>query len=183
MARPKKNIVTLTNAEVEKLQKIARTKTAEARTVQRAKILLGSFEGMSDTAIAEKLDISRQSVNKCINKYRAAGVEATLEDSAGRGRPSIISDDEKAWIVSIACQKPIAFGYAQELWTMSKLQYQIQAGCEVAGYPGLLKIAKSKIWNILNDAEIKPHKIRYYLERRDPEFEKKMEVPTLQKKR
>jgi hypothetical protein len=57
MARPKKNIVILTEADIEKLQKIVRTRTAEARTVQRAKILLCSSDGMSDTATAEKLDI------------------------------------------------------------------------------------------------------------------------------
>jgi len=34
---------------------------------------------------------------------------------------------------------------------------------------------KSTVWNILNDAEIKQHKISYYLERRDPDFEKKMD--------
>jgi len=175
MARPKKNKVTLTDAEVKKLQKIAKTKTAEARTVQRAKVLLGTHEGMSDTAIGEKLDISRQSVVNILSKYHAAGIDAALEDLSGRGRPGVITDDEKAWIINISCQKPIAFGYAQELWTMSKLLYQIQTGCETAGYPGLTKIVKSTVWNILNDTEIKPHKIRYYLERRDPEFEQKME--------
>ena len=174
MARTKINTVVLTDIEIEMLQKIVKTRTAEARTVQRAKILLYSYEGMSDTAIADKLDISRQSVVNCILKHRAAGVNAALEDLAGRGRPGTITDDEKAWIINIACQKPIAFGYAQELWTMSKLQYQVQNGCEAAGYPGLGKIAISKIWNILNDAEIKPHKIKYYLERRDPEFDQKM---------
>jgi transposase/uncharacterized protein YqgV (UPF0045/DUF77 family) len=38
----------------------------------------------------------------------------------------------------------------------------------------LKKLAKSKLWSILNEAEIKPHKVKYYLERRDPEFETKM---------
>lgn len=175
MARPKKNVVVLTELEVEKLRKIARTQSAEARTVQRAKILLYSYDGMGDTAIAEKLDISRQAVNNFISKYLSVGVDAALEDLARTGRPGVISDDEKAWIISIACQKPIAFGYAQELWTMMKLHYQIQMGCEAAGYPGLRKISKSKIWTILNDAEIKPHRIRYYLEKRDPEFEQKMD--------
>ena len=175
MARPKKNVVVLTEAEVEKLQKLVRTRTAEARTVQRARILLYCFEGMGDTAVAEKLDISRQSVVNCLAKYHAAGVDAALVDLAGRGRPGTITDDEKAWIISVACQKPIVFGYAQELWTMSKLQYQIQTRCEEAGYPELKEIVISTIWNILNDAEIKPHKISYYLERRDPEFEQKME--------
>jgi len=174
MARPKQNIVTLTTEEIAALQKIVRTKTAEARTVQRARILLYSAEGMSDTAIAEKLDINRRSVYNCIGKFVAAGVEAALEDLAGRGRPGTITDEEKAWIINIACQKPISFGYAQELWTMSKLQYQIHAICESAGYPGLKKIAISAIWSILNDAEIKPHKIRYYMEKRDPAFKEKM---------
>jgi len=175
MSRPKQNKVVLSERELEKLQKVVKTLTAEARTVRRAKILLCSYEGMSDTAIAEKLDINRSSVIDCKAKYFAAGVDAALVDLAGRGRKGVITDDEKTWIISIACRKPIEFGYAQELWTLSKLHYQIQTCCEEAGYPELKEIASSTIWNILNNAEIKPHKISYYLERRDPEFERKME--------
>lgn len=174
MARPKQNVVVLTGDEISALQKIVRTHTAEARTVQRAKILLYSAEGMSDSSIAEKLDINRRSVYNCIAKYIAAGMEAALEDSARTGRPGVITDEEKVWIVDIACQKPVTFGYPQELWTMSKLQQHIRATCTDAGYPGLEGIAISKIWTILNEAEIKPQKIRYYLEKRDPEFKKKM---------
>lgn len=174
MARPKQNVVILTGDEISALQKIVRTHTAEARTVQRAKILLYSAEGMSDSSIAEKLDINRRSVYNCIVKYIAAGMEAALEDLARTGRPGVITDEEKAWIVDIACQKPVTFGYPQELWTMSKLQQHIRAICTDAGYPGLEGIAISKTWTILNEAEIKPQKIRYYLEKRDPEFKKKM---------
>ncbi len=174
MARPKQNIVTLTPDEISYLQKTIRTHTAEARTVQRAKILLYSAEGMSDSSIAEKLDINRRSVYNCIAKFIAAGMDAALEDLARTGRPGVITDEEKTWIVDIACQKPVTLGYAQELWTMSKLQKHVQESCETAGYPGLKGIAVSKIWAILNEAEIKPHKIRYYLEKRDPEFNRKM---------
>ena len=174
MARPKQNVVVLTKEQKSTLHKIIRTHTAEARTVQRAKILLYSADGMSDTAIAEKLDINRLSVYNCICKYISAGMEAALEDLARRGRPEVITDEEKVWIEDIACQKPVAFGYPQELWTMKKLQQHIHATCKEAGYPGLEKIAVSKVWTILNDAEIKPHKIRYYLEKRDPEFQEKM---------
>jgi len=174
MARPKQNDVKLTTDEISELQRIIRARTAEVRTVQRAKILLYSSEGMSNSAIAEKLEINRRSVYNCIEKYAAAGVDAALGDLAGRGRPGTISDEEKAWIISVACQKPTAFGYAQELWTMSKLQYQIHASCEAVGCPNLKTIAISAIWSILNENEIKPHKVRYYLEKRDPEFREKM---------
>jgi len=50
----------------------------------------------------------------------------------------------------------------------------IHANAEAKGYAALKKLAKSKLWKILNETEIKPHKIKYYLEKRDPEFEEKM---------
>jgi transposase len=174
MARPKQNIVVLTADELSSLQKTVRAHTAEARTVQRAKILLYSAAGMSDSSIAEKLDINRRSVYNCIAKFIAAGMEAALEDLARAGRPGTISGEEKTWIIDIACQKPVALGYPQELRAMPKLQKHARGSCEAAGYPGLKTIAASKIWATLNGAEIKPHKIRYYLEKRDPEFKEKM---------
>jgi len=39
----------------------------------------------------------------------------------------------------------------------------------------LAKAAKATIWRILSAHEIRPHKIKYYLERRDPEFDQKMQ--------
>lgn len=68
----------------------------------------------------------------------------------------------------------MSFGYAQELWTIRKLQKHIRGTCIEAGYPDLCGIAYSTISTILNKENIKPHKIRYYLEKRDPEFKEKM---------
>lgn len=175
MGRPKKyGNFELTDEETEYLTKLINTRTAEAQKVQRAKILLLSIGGMSNVSIADKLDINRNSVELCLKKYVTSGLESALNDEPGRGRRPVISDDEKIWIKSLACQKPIAFGYAQELWTIRKLQSHIQLNCIEAGYPSLTGIAFSTVQNILDSADIKPHKIRYYLEKRDPEFENKM---------
>jgi transposase len=38
----------------------------------------------------------------------------------------------------------------------------------------LLELSRSKLHRILTQGEVRPHKIRYYVERRDPEFERKM---------
>lgn len=43
-----------------------------------------------------------------------------------------------------------------------------------AGFPRLNKAVKATAWRILNENDIKPHRIRYYLEKRDPEFDRKM---------
>lgn len=175
MARPKKyGNFKLTDAEVEHLTTITNTRTAEAQKVQRAKILLLSSEGMSNVDIAEKLDIHRNSVELCLKKYNASGLESALIDDSGRGRKAVLTDDDKTYVRNLACQKPKEIGYAQELWTVRSLQSHIRKSCVDAGYPNLASVAPSTVNTILNDADIKPHKIRYYLEKRDPEFDRKM---------
>lgn len=61
----------------------------------------------------------------CLNKFKEGGVENALFDAPGRGRNAEITDEEKAWIINIACQKPTAFGYAAETWTYAKLTSHI----------------------------------------------------------
>ena len=175
MGRPKKyGRFELTDKEVEYLTTLTNTRTAEAQKVQRAKILLLSSVGMSNIKIAEKLDIHRNSVELCLKKYTSAGIESALRDDAGRGRKAVLTDDNKTFVRNLACQKPSELGYAQELWTVRSLRIHIQKVCIEAGYPNLASIALSTVNTILNDADIKPHKIRYYLEKRDPEFDRKM---------
>jgi len=175
MARPKKyESSNLTDTEIERLTTIINTRTAEAQKVQRAKIMLLSSEGMSNISIAEKLDIHRNSVELCLKKYSISGLESALIDDSGRGRKATLTDDDKTYVRNLACQKPKELGYAQELWTVRSLQSHIRKCCIDAGYPNLATIALSTVNTILNDADIKPHKIRYYLEKRDPEFDQKM---------
>ena len=80
----------------------------------------------------------------------------------------------KAWVVSIACEPPTKFGFAAETWTYSALAKYIQKNCTAAGYASLIKTGKSFLNNVLSKSNIKPHKISYYLERKDPEFDIKM---------
>lgn len=74
----------------------------------------------------------------------------------------------------IACQKTIDFGYAAETWTYAKLTSHINKTAEAAGYTRLSTIHKSTINTILDGADIKPHKITYYCENKDPDFDSKM---------
>ena len=43
-----------------------------------------------------------------------------------------------------------------------------------AGHPSLVKLAQGTVCKVLAAHAVKPHRVRYYLERRDPEFEPKM---------
>ena len=100
--------------------------TIQAQIVDRAKILLYKSDGMTFSDIAEKLAVSPSTVCLCISKYYEGGVENALFDTQRPGRPSEITDDAKAWMINIACQRPVELGYAQELWTLNSLHKHIQ---------------------------------------------------------
>lgn len=170
----KSTIINLSAVDREYLEAQTRARTIQAQTVNRARILLLKADGCSINEIADKVGINRKSVMLCLNKYAEGGVENALFDAPGRGRNAEITDDEKAWIINIACQKPIDFGYAAETWTYAKLTSHINKNAEAAGYARLSTIHKSTVHSILDEAEIKPFRIKYYCENRDPDFDSKM---------
>lgn len=170
----KSSVINLTAEDRKYLEMQTRARTIQAQTVSRARILLLKADGCSVDDIADKVGINRKSVMLCLNKYAEGGVENALFDAPGRGRNAEITDEEKAWIINIACQKPIDFGYAAETWTYAKLTSHINKNAEAAGYTRLSTIHKSTVHSILDEAEIKPFRIRYYCENRDPDFDSKM---------
>lgn len=166
--------IELSNEEREYLKLQTRARTIQAQTVTRARILLLRADSVSIDAIADKVGLNRCSVMLCLKKFKEGGIENALFDAPGRGRNAEITDEEKAWIINIACQKPIDFGYAAETWTYAKLTSHINKTAEAAGYTRLSTIHKSTVNTILDEADINPHKITYYCENRDPDFDSKM---------
>lgn len=165
--------LTITEDERKYLESLTRTRTIQASIMNRARIILLKANGESIDQIAEKVGLNRNSILLCLKKYKEGGVENAIYDAPGRGRPVEITDDEKTWIIDLACQKPTEYGYAAELWTYEKLTEYIRETAIEAGHERLSTLSKSSVVNILNAAEVKPFRIKYYCEKRDPEFEEK----------
>jgi len=164
----------LTDSEIMELETIIRQRTNQAQIVDRSKMLLYKSQGMTNGEIAERLDVNINTVKLCLSKYKAGGIQRALYDDQRTGRPVEITDDAVAWIIDLACQRPADLGYSQELWTLKNLHQHIQKNAEVAGYSRLKTITKPMVQKILQRSEIKPFKIKYYCEKRDPDFEAKM---------
>ena len=170
--RPK---LVLTGDEKKELDELRRrARTAAVRDVQRAQILLRYHAGETVSQIARALKITRKSALKWIDKALQMGVKAGMKDTPHKPREAVITDDAKAWVVNLACSKPKDLGYAAEFWTRSALARHVRREAAAAGFPALVKAGKATVQRILKAQELQPHKIRYYLERRDPEFERKM---------
>jgi transposase len=163
-----------TDQERGELESIRKSRTEQKRRTLRAAFLLDSLAGQSDEAIARHHHVSRSTVVLCIQKCLEFGVEAALAELPRSGKPRQLPDDAIAWVQHCACQKPKELSYSYELWTYELLNAHVRQHCVSAGHPALQKLSRSKLHKILRQGELRPHKIRYYVERRDPAFEVKM---------
>jgi transposase len=170
----KRQVLNLAADEKQKLERLRRSRVGEKREALHAGILLDLADGMSDGAVARNNGINRHTVALCARKFLQFGLEVALGELPRPGKSRRIPDDAIAWVLHIACQKPKELGYAYELWTYSLLQEHVRGHCMEAGHSSLTELSRSRLHRILTQGEIRPHRIRYYVERRDPEFEPKM---------
>ena len=98
-----------------------------------------------------------------------------LDDRPRAGRDPVITAEAKTWLVALACRKAKELGYPHELWTTRLLAaHARRTRTAPPGIRAWRKLAQGTVCKILAEHEVKPHKVRYYLEQRDPEFEPKM---------
>jgi len=173
--KTRREALSLTEADRQILEELARSRTAPVREAERAKILLAYADHRSIAEVTRRASVGGSTVYKCIDKALADGVSAGLKDTYHRPHAPEITEEAKAWVVSLACTKPKDHGRAAEVWSISALAEFVASHAEEAGHPRLAKAGKSTVWRILNERQIKPHMVSYYLERRDPDFDRKME--------
>ena len=160
--------------EILRLERLRDSQTASWREAQRARILLRYHAGESISEIARAVHMTRKSVGKWISKALAVGAGAALHDAYHRPKEPRITEDAKAWVVHLACSKPKELGYAAEVWSRSALARHVREHAIAAGYPSLHRAAKATVQRILAAQPLHPEKVKYYLERRDPDFAAKM---------
>jgi transposase len=175
MAAPRRVIeITIADDDLAQLETIARSRTAAASWVERARILLAYNADPSAYAVGEAIGVTHQTVKRCVDRAARLGVMEALDDSPRPGKAPEITEAAKAWLVSLACQKAKDLGYPHELWTTRLLARHVREHAVAKGHPCMVRIAQGTVCKILASQQVKPHKVRYYLERRDEAFETKM---------
>lgn len=170
----RRSLLVLTEEEETALKSFSRSRTEPSAQVERAKILLAYVGGESISSIARRFETNRPKIERCVDKALQLGVLTSLRDLPRSGRKQNITPEARAWLVDLACQKPKDLGYSYELWTTRLLAKHAREHGPAQGHPCLSKLVRGTVSKILSQREIGPHKIRYYLEKRDPEFDVKM---------
>lgn len=157
MARISKRIE-ITKEDYRELQMWSRSQTIERRLSDRAKIILLSLEGKTFDEICSELNTSPPVVNKWRKRFKEHGLTG-LFDKARSGKPSKISSQTRAEVLELAKSKG-EDGYTN--WSQRRIAKK-------------LGISQNSVTRILQEADLKPHKIHYWCgQSTDPEFKSKM---------
>ena len=164
----------LSDEDIAKLTTISRSRTERGSRVARARMLLAYRDNPSFFAVGRAVGVHHQTVERCVARALAYGPLLALDDRPRPGKEPTITPEAKAWLVSLACDKAKDHGYPHELWTTRLLADHARKRGPAAGHRCLAHLVQGTVCKILGNEEIKPHKVRYYLENRDAEFERKM---------
>ena len=174
--RPVSNRLELTPEQITTLKQIAGSRSEELRRVQRAKVFLAAAEGQPQREIAASVGLSVSAVARMLRKALQIGPMMALDDLKRSGRPTVIGVEARTWVKELACTPPkdLPDAPTQALWSMDTLAEYVRKHASEKPFGGeLAKASKSTIWSILDSDEIKPHRSRCYLEKKDPDFSAK----------
>ena len=162
---------TLTDAETVTLDRLAHSRTAEARQVERARILWEARDGLTVPALAVKLKLHHVTVRERIKRFNDEGL-ASLADKPRSGRPSTYTGEERSLVVATALTDPQTLGQAFGSWTLDRLERYLNEVKQIA-------IKRSRIDDILLAEGLRWRKQETWFGHRvDPEFVEKRGAST-----
>ncbi len=153
--------------ERQKLERILRTQSGETRTYRRARMVLLAIGGDNVASIARALGTSRARVTDWLRRFERERLGG-LEDRPRSGRPRVISALERHQVIAAACQSPRELGVERNVWTHQALADALVASGRVRA------VSATTAGEILDEADIKPHRVKMWCHSDDPDFQNKM---------
>ncbi len=157
MVRARAVAVELDEATHKHLRRLAGSVSGQVRAVARARIVLGAASGADNRQIAETVGTSVNTVRKWRGRFAQHGL-AGLKDAQRCGRPRLYGPEARVAVVATATSMP---PYPESTWSHRR----------IAGALTGSAISTSQVGRILKDLDIRPHRVRGWLTRReDPAF-------------
>lgn len=142
MATPNAVEINITNSQREILEQISKGRNNKKNLVERSKIILKSFDGMSNLKISESIPCARNTVKKWRERWfdfsskiyeieikdpknLKSAIIKFLEDLPRPGSPPKFTEEQVAKIQSLSCKSPEQFGIPISHWTVSALQKEV----------------------------------------------------------
>jgi transposase len=162
-------VIELSEEDRARLEALTRKGTAQARMVERARIVLAAAAGMNNSDIAEDLGIALNTVIKWRKRFFEEGLDG-LKDRKRSGRPRRFSPLVVAEVKALACELPATTGVPLSKWSCAELAR------EAIERQIVEIISADTVWRILTHDAIKRWLHRSWIFPRDPDFVAKAAV-------
>jgi transposase len=157
MRRRAPNSIRLSKSDRGEIERLLRDGRTEQRVARRGHVLLAMQDPETlVTDLAEQVGMTRFGIWYLCRRYESVGVNA-IYDAARSGRPREITALERVAIEQLACCEPMGLGLNLTHWSTRSL-------ASIAVKRGLVPhIAHSTVSLILRDADLQPHRCRYWI--------------------
>jgi len=156
----------LTAAEPSAIEKLARSRTAPAREVERARMIVLADRGKRVPAIAQELELTETTVRSWLKRFNEAGLDG-LQDRPRAGRPVTYLPEQGAEVIATALTAPRQLNQPFACWTLDRLATYLNEEKRIA-------IKRSRIDELLIAEGLRWRtQETWFGERVDPEFAKK----------
>lgn len=148
---------------------MASSTTLAHALVQRARIVLACAAGKGSEVVAAVVGCEARTVRKWKARFREAPSIDTLRDLPRPGRPAVVSVATRCKVVELACRRPDdKLAPFRDVWTRKALADATAAETGA-------RLSVSEIGRILRFNHLRPHKVRLWLNCKDPKFAEKSE--------
>lgn len=166
--------VFITTKQRYELSKISKSRNAAQKLVQRSEIILLAAEGCGPASIAKTSGVHRTTATRWVNRWLSCipseiPVSQILNDGQRTGAPGFFAPDQICQLFAMACEKPSTYARPISHWSARELADEMKKQGFVES------ISARQVGRLLNEADIKPHLMRYYLHsEKDEDFDKKV---------
>jgi putative transposase len=156
-------LIQLDAAERKELERLANRPSTPQQLAQRMRIVLLAADGLNNVQISEQLGVSTKMVRYWRRRWKeSAGGQPPplmdrLSDRERPGAPMKFSLTQQVDVLAMACRRPEDYGIEASQWTARMLRDKAVE----EGIIGSISVRQVRRW--LNEADLKPHQIRYWL--------------------
>lgn len=159
-------LIEVSEADKQAIRHLARSRTATARTVERAQVIQAVLEGKLVEEVAVELRLARNTVYLWLGRFRQQGI-AGLEDHPRQGRPARYGREQVGEMVAAALTPPQKLGLPFASWTLDRLVAYLHEHKGIA-------VQRSRLNEILLTEGLRWRKEEtWFGERVDPDFAQK----------
>ena len=148
----------LQDSQIQQLNRLVRAGSTTQRVVRRCRIILLAHQGISNSAIAAQLEVSRPTVNATRSAFRRGGIREIERDQKRKRSGRLLSKELEQRILDTTLHTTPPDG---SRWSVRRMARQL----------GVSRMTVQRVWQRF---AVQPHRVEGFKLSNDPHFDEKV---------